>query len=156
MVATCASETEARRRRLEELFEDQPFLSPTMKASRLHEREDPAEAVALQLPWQEINNPRERRAKRSVQAKAPDTTVRRVGFIVTFRDDPEGRRMDLKPDDAPDVMSASEAAQFLRVGASTLRKLIRDRGLPFTQIGRSRRFRRASLLRWMRMQEGRG
>ena len=154
MVATCASETEARRRRLEELFEDQPFLSPTMKASRLHEREEPiADGIAMQIGWPERISSRDRRAAKPARQAMPDATVRRVGFIVTVREDPEGARMELKPDDAPDVMSASEAAQFLRVGASTLRKLSRDRGLPFTQIGRSRRFRRASLLRWMRSQE---
>ena len=156
MVATCASETEARRRRLEELFEDQPFLSPTMKASRLHERDKPAEAIALQKGWPELIPSRDRRAPRAGNSGMQDTTVRRVGFIVTIRQDPDGPRTELKPDDAPDVMSASEAARFLRVGSSTLRRLVRDQGLPYTQIGRVRRFRRVSLLRWLRSQEAKG
>ena len=155
MVAVCATESDARRRRLEELFEDQPFLSPTMKASRLHEREQPGGAT-MNRQWPDLVPPRATaKPKVSSPLSGTDTTVRRLGFIVSVRRDPDGVRTELKPDDAPDVMCASEAARFLRVGQGTLRRLVKEQGLPCSVIGRSRRFRRTAMLRWLKSQEAR-
>lgn len=41
---------EARRRKLDELFADQPYLSVTMKASRLHERAEPIPSLPMPVP----------------------------------------------------------------------------------------------------------
>jgi hypothetical protein len=40
--------TETRRRKLDDLFGDDPYLSPTMKARRLHEKLETPEAVSLE------------------------------------------------------------------------------------------------------------
>ena len=60
--------------------------------------------------------------------------------------------------DAPTVdfelMTPKEAAAFLRLSESWLAKArMRKEGPPFIQIGRSIRYARAALLRWLKLRE---
>ena len=149
MVAICASEMEeARRRRLEELFEDEPFLSPTMKARSLHEREIPASLASMEEPWLD-------RPVTPVNAgfgQSEDKVVR-LGLVVNLKQDAEGLRAELQQSDSPDVMTAAEAARFMRIGQATLRRWVKDLGLPCARVGRARRFRKAAVLRWLKARE---
>lgn len=47
------------------------------------------------------------------------------------------------------LLKAEEAAQLLRVPRSTLYELVRSRHLPHVKVGRSLRFTRAHLARWV-------
>jgi excisionase family DNA binding protein len=50
---------------------------------------------------------------------------------------------------APDVMTAEEAASYLRVSPSTLRAWTRERSVPHARLGRRIRYRRSALLEWL-------
>lgn len=50
---------------------------------------------------------------------------------------------------AEPLLDASEAARLLRVPRSTLYELVRSRGLPHVRVGRSLRFTRDDLGRWV-------
>jgi excisionase family DNA binding protein len=64
-------------------------------------------------------------------------------------------RSQVRPDDgAPEplaepLLTAVEAAELLRVPRSTLYELVRSRHLPHVRVGRSLRFTRAGLARWV-------
>lgn len=152
MLAVCTPDVEARRRRLEELFEDEPFLSATMRASRLHERKVPDRPEKIERKMAS------RRVDRQVMPTpipkgAAEAKVARFGFVVNVRHEPQGLRAELQPAEVPEVMNAVEAARFMRVGQGTLRRLLREEGLPYTQIGRCRRFRKSAILGWLKIRE---
>jgi excisionase family DNA binding protein len=157
MVAIRASEMEARRQRLDELFEDQPYLSATMRASRLHEREQPIEAVPIRQQWPDLAVRRHDVVAKPRVApatpKEPEVSVTSLGFVVNIRQDANGIRAEIQQDDSHEIMNAAEAARFMRVGLGTLRRLVSDQGLPSFKIGRSRRFRKSAVLRWMKSKE---
>lgn len=155
MLAVCSPDVEARRRRLEELFEDQPFLSATMKASRLHERQVAPRPQKIQ---QAIQRQRVDRAVMPVPSPIGpgEAKIARFGFVVNVRHEPQGLRAELQPAEVPDVMNASEAARFMRVSQGTLRRLIQEEDLPCTRIGRSRRFRKLAILGWLKSRERKG
>jgi excisionase family DNA binding protein len=48
------------------------------------------------------------------------------------------------------LLNADEAAQLLHVPRSTLYELVRSRHLPHVRVGRSLRFAREDLARWVR------
>lgn len=148
MGSICMPELDARSRRLDELFASEPYLSATMRASRLHEKEDasftPEQAGSLYASSQGTALPPE---------NASESKVTRLGFVVSVRQEPLGLRADISPEDSGDVMTPSEAAQFLRIGEGTLRRWVRDLRLPSAHVGRSRRFRKSALLRWLRNRE---
>lgn len=50
---------------------------------------------------------------------------------------------------AEPLLDASEAARLLRVPRSTVYELVRSRGLPHVRVGRTLRFTRADLGRWI-------
>lgn len=50
---------------------------------------------------------------------------------------------------AEPLLDANEAAQLLHVPRSTLYELVRSRGLPHVRVGRTLRFTRADLSRWI-------
>lgn len=50
---------------------------------------------------------------------------------------------------AEPLLNANEAARLLRVPRSTLYELVRSRGLPHIRVGRSLRFTRVDLARWI-------
>jgi excisionase family DNA binding protein len=51
---------------------------------------------------------------------------------------------------APDVaMTAEEASEFLRIDASTIRKLAADGKIPARKVGRQWRFSRKAMIRWI-------
>ena len=53
-----------------------------------------------------------------------------------------------------ELLTSKEAASFLRVSESWLAKArMRAEGPPFTRIGRSIRYGKATLLRWLKSQE---
>jgi hypothetical protein len=57
-------------------------------------------------------------------------------------------------EDNEPLMKANEAAAFLRVSESWLAKArMGDGGPPFIQIGRSVRYRKVALRRWLKSQE---
>jgi hypothetical protein len=57
-------------------------------------------------------------------------------------------------DDNEPLMKANEAAAFLRVSESWLAKArMGEGGPPFIQIGRSVRYRKVGLRRWLKSQE---
>ena len=59
------------------------------------------------------------------------------------------RRLELSsPLDVP-LLNADEAAQLLHVPRSTLYELVRSRHLPHVRLGRSLRFTREQLARWV-------
>ncbi len=196
---------EVRRRKLDELFADQPFLSATMKASRVHERlaDTPArfqipvlpvtaddemlrrlesarrdiqlDSLAVsEMPIQ-IERPRK---TDHVEAPCPRTGDSRSARLVTIEpprpavgldersnvlrldlvldtsvSPPQVRPSTLQQDRNLDVMTLAEAASFLRVGASTLRGLMRTDRLPAVRIGRQVRFRREAILAWLAERE---
>jgi predicted DNA-binding transcriptional regulator AlpA len=60
-------------------------------------------------------------------------------------------------DDIEPLMKANETAEFLRVSESWLAKArMRGEGPPFVQIGRSVRYSKAAVNRWLKSQERRG
>lgn len=70
-----------------------------------------------------------------------------------------GNRRDLRREEAHEgrfsnlldepLLKADEAAQLLHVPRSTLYELVRSRRLPHVKVGRSLRFTRAHLARWV-------
>ena len=50
---------------------------------------------------------------------------------------------------AEPLLDATEAARLLRVPRSTLYELVRSRGLPHIRVGRTLRFTREDLGRWI-------
>jgi predicted DNA-binding transcriptional regulator AlpA len=57
-------------------------------------------------------------------------------------------------DDIELLMKSNETAAFLRVSESWLAKArMRGEGPPFVQIGRSVRYSKAAVLRWLKSQE---
>ena len=53
-----------------------------------------------------------------------------------------------------EVMDAGQAAQYLGVTRSTLRRWVQCHGLPAARVGRVVRFRRVAIDRWLAMREG--
>jgi excisionase family DNA binding protein len=157
MVAICASELEARRRRLEELFEDEPFLSPTMRARDLHDRQPPSghgrQLPAGLVPMAETWPEPPAMSAAPAHSPAMDNVVR-LGFVVNLKQESQGFRAELQPEESPAVMTATEAARFMRISQGTLRRWVKHLGLPCAQIGRARRFRKNAVLRWLKAQEG--
>lgn len=182
----------ARQRKLDALFADQPFLSATMRASRLHERLDsPSSACVLQpLPedadeilrrmvegrevrsyetgsddwWfasapavaRDASKPKPRTEARSdsrisepVLGMASDTSC--LTFDVILDMTAEGPRVAKvhATDATPDVMTSAEAAAYLRVSLSTLKKWTKQLAVPHARFGRRLRYRRSSLLCWL-------
>ncbi len=142
-----------RRRRLDDLFENQPFLSATMKAAFLHDAilATGSAPVASCSDWR--TDDLTHRISRSRSASGQE------GTSVPYQ--PDSARWE-QADAAPqvrqrvewqDVLTAQEAASYLRVGRTTLRNLTRD-GLPVVKLGSRLRYRKAAILEWMEAQEG--
>jgi hypothetical protein len=81
-----SNDSDPRRRKLDELFADEPFLSPTMKARRLHEKlqkmEEQEDGATVDLPTEAyVMRPPIRRVQASEfdsgsgRLSAPTTTV---------------------------------------------------------------------------------
>ena len=163
MGATYGLDMDARKRRLDELFADEPYLSATMRASRLHEREDAIAVRGRETP-RFIAEARPARLDAEPTRRAPETanlcmpqaeaSVARLGFVVSVRQEPQGMRAEVNGDEA-DVMNPAEAARFLRIGMSTLRRWEREMGLPAAHLGRSKRYRKTAIMRWLRSRESR-
>jgi excisionase family DNA binding protein len=54
--------------------------------------------------------------------------------------------------DLPDILTAREAAQLLRIGRNHLYELAGRGDIPCRRLGRTLRFSRAALIRWMEQQ----
>jgi excisionase family DNA binding protein len=187
----------ARQRKLDALFADQPYLSTTMRASRLHERlEQPAAACVLQpLPdeadeilrkmvegraggayesaedeWWFAPRPAVTRESRPVEPPRPalrrsevpiqDSSAPRLEdscltIDVLLDMTPDGHKVAKlrSADSAPDVMTAEEAAAYLRVSPATLRSWTKRMSVPHARFGRRLRYRRAALLSWLAQHE---
>lgn len=205
-----------RSRRLDELFADQPFLSPTMRASTLHERaeldggmdeglddeppammipvlaemgdddvirrlcegrqkrlhavtvdmDDPAWTPPVASVREPVTEPPARNARRgkrpaAVRVEAPagvplSGDSLRIELMVDNTCDPPRISAVAHPTpQGPEVMTPREAAEFLRLGVSTLREWAREGRLPSVKLGRQVRFRRTALLEWMAQREAR-
>jgi len=51
--------------------------------------------------------------------------------------------------DIPEILTAREAAEFLRIGRNQLYDLAGRGTIPCRRLGRSLRFSRSALIRWM-------
>lgn len=51
--------------------------------------------------------------------------------------------------DKPEILTAREAAEFLRIGKNQLYELAGRGAVPCRRIGRTLRFSRSALIRWM-------
>ena len=51
--------------------------------------------------------------------------------------------------ETPDILNMTEACAFLRADPKTVRNLMRRGTIPFRKFGRTFRFSRAALLKWM-------
>lgn len=166
---------EVRRRRLDELFADVPYLSPTMKASRLHERfavsgapavaavrrEDVAElgdegwlAEMNDLP-EPPPQPRLQPTPATPQtAPAADAReVVRVEILLDASSNPPRVQGVQSVGQGPDVLRLREAAAYLRVGVRRVREWVRSGALPCARIGRQYRFRRSALAEFLASME---
>lgn len=56
---------------------------------------------------------------------------------------------DLPARAEPEILTAKEAAEFLRIGRNQLYDLAGRGELPYRRLGRSLRFSRSALIRWM-------
>jgi excisionase family DNA binding protein len=56
-------------------------------------------------------------------------------------------------DQAPEIMTATEVAAYLKVHRLTVYRLVRSRGLPYFRVGWEIRFRRADIDEWITKQE---
>ena len=188
----------ARQRKLDALFADQPFLSTTMRASRLHERLDPEPFPPAPFRLQTVSDDTDEVLRRMVEGRAcmrpyehdidlwsspmPAVTREAIRPATTAKPIPpvspairhlprldkgtEGDRLffnlvvDLTPDGpkvgrlqtaeaAPDVMTAKEAASYLRVSQTMLRTWTRTLSMPHVRLGRRLRYRRSALLAWL-------
>jgi excisionase family DNA binding protein len=194
----------ARRRKLDDLFSDQPYLSATMRAHRLHERST-AESTSLQMTAvadeeddEEMllrlsESRRERRLSSLWEASdsesllpaavlattlnpdmgyslesagpasgtgalaehvtVPHSGQVRLNLLLDLGSGSAHDRVRLRSADA-EVLTAKEAAGFMKVSEDTLRTWTQRRGLPCARIGRQLRFRRAALIEWLSAQEG--
>jgi excisionase family DNA binding protein len=185
----------ARQRKLDALFADQPFLSTTMRASRLHERTDDSADFVLP-PMPPLPDDADDVLRRMVEGRAgrrpyePDDEewwtepipaitrepVAPIGYVEPLAPAPaeklnpvapagESRLhldllLDLTPegpkvvrlqtsDSNPDVMTAKEAALYLRIGTGTLRNWTRTLAVPYIRIGKRMRYRKTALLAWL-------
>lgn len=179
----------ARQRKLDSLFADQPYLSTTMRASRLHERMEPPSAACVlpALPedadevlrrmvegraggayesaseeWWFAPSPAVARevSRKPVEARPARVEPRSPSPVgsdscLTFdvmldmtEDGPRVAKVHAA-EGAPDVMTADEAAAYLRISPSTLRQWTRQMSMPHARLGRRVRYRRAALLSWL-------
>ncbi|MBC8505981.1 MAG: helix-turn-helix domain-containing protein [Chloroflexi bacterium] len=49
----------------------------------------------------------------------------------------------------PEIMTVSEVAEYLRMGQSTIYKLLKEKRIPAFKIGGSWRFKRTALDKWI-------
>ncbi len=220
----------ARQRKLDALFADQPFLSTTMRASRLHEQDprvneqfprlyeqesrvhERAEPAYAEFALPPLPDDTDEVLRRMVEGRmvmmtrgpynisdvnddewwtAPVPAITReplrpmalldpepvsLELIPASRSKPspkpssdpaaDGSRLffdlavELTPDgprvahlhpskESPDVMTAREAAAYLRVSQATLRTWTRTHSVPHARLGRRLRYRRSTLLAWL-------
>jgi excisionase family DNA binding protein len=160
---------DVRRRRLDELFADVPYLSPTMKASRLHERFTPPDEpemthiavrrddarglddARLSSPFLDPEEPAPSRrwhpalklVSAAPHAESPELV--HLEILLDTSIEPPVVRSVHSAEVGPDVLRLKEAARYLRVGVGRVRAWVREGVLPCVRIGRQYRFRRAAL-----------
>ena len=54
-----------------------------------------------------------------------------------------------KPSPPQEIFKLPEVADYLRLSASTVRKLVKRKGIPFTTIGVQYRFKKTTIDAWM-------
>ena len=57
----------------------------------------------------------------------------------------KSRKIQITLEEPPEVLTFEEAAEFLRVSQSTLRRLVTEKAVPFSKVGRQLRFSRKAL-----------
>lgn len=173
---------DARRRKLDALFAEQPYMSATMKAFNLQDTDGALGARYSGPPigpaYDDGNTARIMQERRSALASCPMPSLaveppdpkpgRRVAVVhgtqtVDCRDGVV--HLDLLLDSrtvpasvrvshiAADVMTLTEAATYLRFAPSTLRSWVRRGKVPCARVGRSLRFRRVALDEWLKSRE---
>jgi len=167
---------DARRRKLDELFADQPYLSPTMRASSLHDL-GLDELPPLRIPVDDDDDMPMRLVRlheteptvlapfameavslhvapvvRTPPVAVPNGGEVRLELVLDVNAAQHVLSARIKPME-PEVMTVAEAARYLRISESTVRHWVRDEGMPSAQVGRRRRFRRDALLAWLESRE---
>jgi excisionase family DNA binding protein len=182
-----------KRRKLDELFADQPYLSTTMRARSIHERlADTPKPLVIPVMNAEADEPvhladvsrqpsrdltlsytelspeesktelmmRERREKlnrliptKTAISEAPENLVLLELHMEGDKCDKSLRANARSMSLSPEVMTLQEAADFLRFSISTIRCLVKDKGMPCAHIGRRIRFRKVAILEWLKEHE---
>ncbi len=124
-----------RQRKLDELFSDEPFLSPTMKAHRLYQKIDQMQAQQAAAP------PAVSRDARLPDVPAWPPETRTVGAVSPQAAPAMPIVAAASP--APKLLSLFEAAAYIRKDSAESR-----RGVPDPE--RLLRFRQQVLLAWVR------
>jgi len=60
----------------------------------------------------------------------------------------------IKTQDQPDVLTAKEAAEYLRISESTVKRYASRLAIPGRQLGKQWRFSKAALEEWLRSASG--
>jgi len=163
-----ADANEARRRKLDALFAEQPYLSPTMRAWLVSSDDDTPGGVAIAAPAADAERVAERRLalhtvspRNSRAVSASPKRRRRQGDSPTVRvparagGDVVRLELSIRPS-APwsgvdtgsltgTLWTAREAADYLRVAPDTVRRWVREGRLAAARAGRLLRFRRADV-----------
>jgi len=184
----------ARKRKLDDLFANQPFLSTTMKAAQLRDVGDDISLVrvssvldddddiaaygAPDLHMETSDNERERddmrmplwpeyvgpprngdpapltinRDTHTIKLGAAGVHIPSHGKVhLELLLDLELNEGELRPmsPTAPEVLTLTETARFLRISQSTVRALVKRGKLQCGHIGRRPRFRHAALLEFL-------
>jgi excisionase family DNA binding protein len=158
---------EQRRRKLDEIFAQQPYLSATMRAYQVPAAvagcPDRIDRFAGPISVQPADAIAEARLNRAEICRVSSgAVVDAVGGIpkhvckdnhvhpaaVWGSRDVRGNGMQFR-----DVMTSDEAALYLRIGTKRIRQLARSGTVPAARIGSRWRFRREALLEWLRSLE---
>lgn len=62
--------------------------------------------------------------------------------------------MEAVKETAARLMTSTEVAEYLRVSKASVYRLVKDKGIPVSSVGRQLRFRRDSIDRWLARKEG--
>lgn len=137
---------ETRRRRLDAMFESDPYATPYLRPLSDSSRLEELRAIGT--------FPRSAESEPSVDEPADghsgaSRTPRRARGLEISCPNPA----TAVPTAFQEVMTVDETARFLRIGAGSVRSLLRNEGMPCIRFGRRTRIRRESVLAWLASKE---
>ncbi len=154
--------TEARRKKLDDLFADQPYLSATMKASLVHEKivEERRKALRSDEPLSTYEEPIgptsykiEQQSVTVIPLKelpaglAESSSALHFDLYVDLTTDPPTFTASARSlICAPEVMTTREAAGYIRISVGTLRRWAAAGRIPSKRLGQQLRFERNDLI----------